>query len=232
MLVLALGLSIHQAGAQQNPAAKKPKTAPNPAATRSLDIQSEKLQAEFLKSLTDLAKSYEDAGDLGRTKDTLEMILRLRPDSEPIKAKIKELENSVFDDNEVIVDVDSARNWTPAGVFVAKDKPVRIQATGSYKFIINEDVGPDGFKGEDVSRDQLASAPSGALIGMLAPPPVAGNNNRNRREQPQTFLIGAEKEWTPPEDGLLLLKLNVPPTSKCIGKIKVKLSGNLRKLGG
>lgn len=223
-------LSVQDAHSQGVSANRRPKTSGAPMNTKTLDIQADKLEADFLRGLTDLAREYEAAGDLDKAKEMLRAVLKIRPDLDSVKSKLKEIDESVFRENDTVLDVDAAKNWTSAGVIVMKDEPFRIEAAGTYKFILNEDVGPDGFRTEDVTRDQVASLPNGALIGMIAPVPVGGK--RNQKEKPEAFLVGSGTELKPERDGLLFLKLNVPPSAKCIGHVKVKISGHIQKIGG
>jgi hypothetical protein len=109
---------------------------------------------------------------------------------------------------------------------VTKDEPIRFEAEGTYRYIINETVGPDGFTQQDLMRDMAAGVPSGALMGLIVPAPRPG-----QREPPQPdppFVIGSAREIEPSSDGTLLLRLNVPQGHKCVGKVKVNISGNIK----
>ena len=46
-------------------------------------------------------------------------------------------------------------------------------------------------------------------------------------KQTRPFLIGEALEYTPKEDGMLLLRINAPPGNKSSGKIRVSISGNV-----
>ena len=209
---------------------KKPKPA-TPAQLKSLDAEADRLQESFLSGLGDLAKSYEDAGQVEKSKAMLRQILNLDPENASAQQKLKAFDESVFSANEVDIEVDASRGWTATNLAVTKDKPIRMAADGSYKFIVNETVGPDGFSTQDVVRD-MADAPLGALVGVVVPPRRPGEQ-RDERQRPtgRTFLIGSQSEFTPTEDGLIYLKLNVPPASKCVGKVRVVVSGNIKRAG-
>lgn len=194
---------------------------PAPGSTKPLDLQAEKIQAEYLQGLSKLASEYEEAGDLEKAAGMLKEILKIKPEVESVKNKLKQFEEAVFDSNSVTLEVDSAKNWVTTGVTVTKDKPIRIEATGTYKFVVNETLGADGFDNNDPLQEMAANLPAGGLIAMVAP------TDRNRRDPPQPVMIGAAKEVTFKESGLLLLKVNAPSTAKCVGKLKVKISGNV-----
>lgn len=197
---------------------------PSPAEIRVLDSKAEKVEQEFLKSLVDLATEYEKAGEIERSKEMLQSILKLKPNTDSIKNKLKEYEEEVFDRKSTVIDLDVARGWINAGVLVEKGMPVRIQADGTYRLLVNEELGPQGYQQKDAAKDLVAGIPTGALIGMVAPA-TRGKN----QPSPQPFLIGDSKEVKPGETGILFLRVNTPPQAKCTGKIKVKLSGNIAR---
>jgi len=199
---------------------------PVPGNTKTLDVQADKAQAEYLKSLAELATDYEEAGHVDKARAMLEAILAIKPDVEAIKRKLKEFDEEVFETNTIIVDIDASRPWTSSGLSVTKGKPVRIEAIGTYKFIVNETVGPDGFKDDNATKDLAAGISVGALMGLVAKSPTAA---RGRKEGPKPFQLGSKIEYKPTDSGVLFLKLNTPPTAKCIGKVKVKISGNISR---
>lgn len=191
---------------------------------RSLDFKAEKAEQEYLKTLVDLAGDYEKAGDIERSKEMLNAILKLKPDTDSIKQKLKAFEEEVFDRKSTVIDLDVSQGWINAGVLVTKDMPVRVQADGSYRMMINEELGPQGYKQNDATKDLVAGIPAGALVGMIAP-----SARRKNQKPPAPFLIGDAKELKPDESGILFLRVNAPPQAKCTGKLKVKLSGNISR---
>jgi hypothetical protein len=201
-----------------------------PPPTRQLDQQAEQVQSDFLKGLAELANKYEEAGEVDKAREMLTSILKIKPDVESVKRKLKEFDESVFENNEVSVEVDVSRGWVNSGVAVVKDKPVRFKSEGSYRFIVNETVGPEGFGSQDPTRDMVQGVPAGGLVAMVAPASQSQGRNRNRSDDDrEVVFLGADKEWTPKESGILFLKLNVPPNSKCIGKVKTTITGNFTR---
>jgi hypothetical protein len=185
------------------------------AATRSLDATAQKLETEFLKGVADLATSYEEAGDKDKAKAMLQAILKLRPDAETVKEKLKELEESVFTDQQEVLDLDMSKGWVSTGMVVEKGKKLRLESAGSYKLIVNDSLGPAGY-------------PMGALIGMVIPPGTVASHTKGKGPQP--FMVGDKKELGPQVSGLLVLRVNTPPGAKCVGRLKVRLSGNYTEL--
>jgi tetratricopeptide (TPR) repeat protein len=211
---------------------KKGKPAPA-AQLRQLDQQAQRAQEQFLAELEQLAKGYEDAGQTERAKEMLQEILKIRPDHPDAQQTLARFAEQVFRDNSLDVDVEAAHGWTSAGVAVRQGQAIRFEATGTYRYIVNETLGPDGFPRTDVVNE-MADLPAGALVGVVVPPPAPGEQPRADGPvlKSRPFLVGSANEFSPAEDGLLYLKLNTPPNSKSTGKVRVKISGNLRRPGG
>jgi hypothetical protein len=226
--ILVAGVAVAGAAFGEGNKKQKPLT---PAQLKSLDSEADRAQESYLGSLNDLAKSYEDAGQVERAKAMLESILKIDPKNDMAVTKLKQFDEAVFDSNSMTMDVDASHGWTTANLGVRKGKAVRFAATGSYKFVVSETVGPDGYSTKDVVQD-MADAPPGALVGVIMPPQKAPGEKGEERRAGRAFFIGSESEYTPIEDGYLYLKLNVPPGSKSAGKIRVIISGNFQRVSG
>jgi len=231
LLVFGGCLALASAAVLAQGSSKKSKSA-TPSQLKSLDAEAQRLQESFTAGLVTLAESYESAGQMERAKSMLEAVLKIDPENEAAKLKLKGFDEAVFAANEVQVEVDAADAWTATSLALRKEMPVRFAATGTYKFIVNETLGPDGFPTSDVVRD-MAEAPVGALVGVVMPPQAVAEFRANDQEKPpgRPFLIGSQSEYTPTENGVLYVKLNVPPASKCTGKVRVTISGNIRRAG-
>lgn len=198
-----------------------------PVNVKSLDDKAAALEQEYLSGLFDLARSYEDAGQSEKAKSVLQDILKIKPDAEAVKTRLKELDEAVFDENVRTVEIDVTKGWTITGISVKRDAPIRFAAEGTYRYIVNEQVGPDGLSHEDVMRDTAAGVPSGALMGLILPPPKPGQLQQTQKPG-SPFAIGASREFNPPEDGALALRVNLPTGTKSVGKIRVTISGHVR----
>lgn len=200
---------------------------PNPN-LRALETKATESREAYLSQLSTLATGYEDAGATDMAKDTLRQILRLNPDDEAVKTRLKTLENKAFDENQRVVEVDVTKGWVTTGLKVTRGQPIRLKADGEYRFNINADLSPEGFPTSDIQRDTAAGVPCGALMGTI----YAESTQRGRPAQPSTpFFIGREVEIKPESDGVLFVRLNVPAGSKSIGKVKVMVSGNIAPAG-
>ena len=200
---------------------------PNPATIRQLDLEADRLQEGFVEELTKLADGYEAAGDLAKTRATLRRILQIDPNRKDVEERIDEMQNRVFENNEVTLEVDVARGWTPTGLTVEKGKPFRIEAEGSYKLLLNATLSAEGIADGDINRDMTSGIRLGALMGVVFPPP-----SKNRRVKPKPgppFSLGEAREYVPDESGTLFLRLNVPAGTKSVGKVKVTVSGNFER---
>jgi hypothetical protein len=107
---------------------------------QALDIRADDLERDYLTGLLELAGEYEDAGQIDRARETLRTILKLKPDTEAVKEKLREFDEAVFNANSTMVEVDAARGWMTTGVAVTRDQPIRLTAEGSYRFIVNDTV--------------------------------------------------------------------------------------------
>lgn len=182
---------------------------------KKIDAKADKVEVQFVKDAFELSKEYEDAGDLERAIEYLEAMLKIKPNLPGAKERIEKLQNDIISKNDFTFDLDPSGLWNKPVAYVRKDKPFRIQVTGSYKLTVSETIGPDGYPEGDLQRDMLEGIKTGELAGMIV--------TNNKPGEP--FSIGSEKDFTPKDGGMLFLKVNVPPGSKTTGKLKVRLSG-------
>lgn len=184
---------------------------------RALDARVQDLQETLLRDATDIAKGYEDAGEYDRAKFLLEVLHKLDPKMPGLKDKIDQLTEKSLDSSEFDIEMDVSKGWTQAVAMVQKDRLVRVEASGEYKFVTTLPATADGFPVSDNGVDVYPGAPVGALIGIIV------NAETNKPGKP--FEIRSKKDWTPQQPGYLQLKVNVPNGHKCTGRLKVKISG-------
>ncbi len=204
----------------------------DPTSIKSLDTKAQTLETEFLKGLTDLATSYEEAGDKDKAKAMLQAILKVRPDADLVKEKIKQIDESVFLDRQLVIDLDTARGWISTGIVVEKGKEVRMEAAGTYKLIVNDELGPEGYRSADgKGEDFVDGVPTGALVGVIVPVGGASPRPQRGKDGPQPFMVGSSHQLTPRESGLLVMRVNSPANAKCVGRLKLRISGNISQVG-
>lgn len=215
------GLAVLVGTAAAQPAAKgRPKANPE---VKKLDSKMEKVKESFLKETEQLIKSYEDAGSYDRARTILEALQKLYPQNEPIKAKLEQLAAQSLDASEIDFDLDAGKSWQEVGS-VGKDRTIRIRVSGDYKLTTAPlTTGPDGLAGENPEKDLLSNVPFGAVMGAIIPAATPGSTEK----PPKPFLVGSSYERPADRDGILYMKVNVPPNSKCVGKLQVKVGGTI-----
>ncbi len=183
-------------------------------------------ETSFMKTAADVARDYEDLGELEKAQEVLRKILSLQPGLEKVRDKIKELEDIRLGKNEILLDIDPGKGWVVTGVGVKKGNKIRFLSDGECRILISQRIDTEGFPSDDVKQDLVAGVPLGALMGVI----VNGNVKEKRKEKnkPGTpFLIGKKSEIAASQDGQLLVRMNVPPGSKCTGRIRLKISGDI-----
>ncbi len=229
--LLIVGFAVCFLGALATPAAQAPakssKAKPlNPADIKRLDVKMEEVRDSFLRETTTLIKSYEELGQLGRARMLLEALQKLDPRNEPVKQKLEQLNGQILDAGQFTFEIDAGQSWQVVGT-VAKDQPIRIKVTGEYKLATSFTSGPDGLPADNPADDLVTTIALGAVMAVIAPPGAVnrGNGNKSADKPPKPFTVGSSYEKSADRDGVLCLKVNVPPSSKCTGQLTAKISG-------
>ncbi len=214
--------------AQTSKAKTKPK-AISPTEMKKLDIRMEDVQKSFVKETATLIRDFEEAGQPERAKVLLEVLLKLDPKNDQLQKKIDDLNEKILNQTEFEYELDVSKSWVQVGI-VTGGKLARITAEGDYKFDASGKLTADGVPSQDPANDMIAGIPLGSLVGVVMPanPQPRNPNNAGNQNRPPPFAVKAEHEWTPKQDGVLLLKVNFPPGTKCTGKLKLKVSGMLK----
>lgn len=204
--------------------------APSPAEMRRLDAKLASVSESFLRDTTTLIASYENVGQFDRAKLILEVLQKLDPKNDAIQAKLKSLNERIMEATLQEVDVDADAQWTPVGR-VVKGRPIRVEASGDYKVTATVETGPAGLPSANPVTDLVAGVPLGALMGVILPAPDAAasaepqSGANQQAQQPRPFAVGASYDRPADRDGILYLKVNVPPGSKCTGGLKIRVNG-------
>jgi len=230
LLVAALLLENHDFAIAQSKSTKSRSSSKSSSArgktSKTIDVRAEKLEADFLREAAGIARDYEQAGDLEKSKSILQLLIKVGGDLPVVKNKIREIDESLLDSNDFQIELDVRKGWgTPVGQ-VQKGKRIRIQVGGRYQFVASQTLGPDGFAGETAVKGLAQGVPCGALMGMIVSKAEKGKGLQTGKP----FLVGNGKDFQPKEDGLLFFKVNAPAGHKSSGRIQVKLSGFVRKL--
>ena len=212
----------------QGPAAKAPKAAakPNPLEVKRLDAKLEEVRESFLRDTTNLILSYDRMGQYERAKTVLESLQKLDPRNEAVRTKLADLNAKILEANEFKFDIEPGGGWQPVGT-VTKDRTIRIQVVGDYKLSLELESGPEGVPTDNPAEDLVAHVPMGAVTGVIAPAGAAGKpgSGSQNDKPPRPFAVGSSYEKPADRDGVLYLKVNVPPGTKCSGKLAARISG-------
>ncbi|MEI7780927.1 MAG: hypothetical protein WCJ18_03255 [Planctomycetota bacterium] len=222
LCLVALAVPAH---GQQAMSKNKPKPA-NPPELKRLDAKVEEVRESFLRDTTKLIKSFEDVGQFERAKVLLEALQKLDPRNDLVKNKLAELNQQILDAGEFEIDVDPGESWQPVGM-VVKGKPLRILVSGDYKLLTSITATADGAPSDNPAEDLIPHVPFGAVMAVIVNPGAADgpNGNRQTNQRPRPFTVGSNYERPADQDGLLYLKVNVPPGAKCTGSLEAKISG-------
>ncbi|MDB5391640.1 MAG: hypothetical protein JWM11_7286 [Planctomycetaceae bacterium] len=217
---------------KSKPAGKTSKTK-KAGNTSALDVKANEIQSGFIKNAEDLANDYYEAGDYDKARILLKSIQALEPEHPNLDQKLKRLDEESLISNEVDLDVNSHDGWEAAGIIVTEGKPIRIKADGSFKLAISGTLGPAGLPlGNPL--EFAGDLPVGALIGVVMNSDTTPKDDKEKekdKKKDRPFFIGEGCDYTPLRTGPLLLRINAPE-NKNSGKIKVQISGNLKKIKG
>jgi hypothetical protein len=206
----------------------KPKTKPvNPAEIKRLDTKLEEVSGAFIRDTTSLISSYEAIGQFERAKVIVEALQKLDPKNEVIRAKLTELSQQILDANEFELEIEPGAGWKAVGL-VSRERPIRMEVTGDYKLSASVTTTADGVPSANPAQDLIAGVPLGAVMGVVLPvddPTRPGQGGRQNDKQPKPFLIGSRFERGVDRDGVLYVKVNLPPGTKCVGELKARVSG-------
>ena len=188
----------------------------NPVA---LERKSRELQQTFVDGLDELAGDYEAAGLPERAKELLRKRLELA-DDEAVRGRLEELEERDFERNRAGRSIDAAAGWVDTKIDVAEGEPVRIEAAGQYRLILNTEVGPAGLS----TPEELGGAPVGSLVAVVYPP----RKPRQKPDPGQPRVVDGRQQFEPEKSGRLFLRIAVPEGAKAVGTLDVVVSGRFR----
>ena len=221
---LAMSVAGLSSAAASQPGMKGRQRPANPPELKRLEAKAEEVRDAFLRDTNQLIKSFEDVGQYERAKVLLEALQKLDPENDVVKTKLTELNDRILDAGEIEVNLDLGKSWQPIGA-VEKGRPLRIQVSGDYKLVTSIEAGPDGAPSANPAEDLIPHVPFGAVMGVVAD---ADTTNRSPDKQPRPFTVGSQYEKQADRDGVLFLKVNVPPGAKCTGRLTALVSGVAR----
>ena len=221
---LTMSMAGLPSAAASQPGTKARQRPANPPELKRLEAKAEEVRESFLRDTTNLIKSFEDVGQYDRAKLLLEALQKLDPQNDVVKTKLTDLSDRILDASEFEVNLDLGKSWQPIGA-VEKGKPLRIRVSGDYKLVANIEASPDGAPSANPAEDLIPHVPFGAVMGVVAD---ADATNRSSDKQPRPFTVGSQYEKPADRDGVLFLKVNVPPGAKCTGRLTALVSGAMK----
>ena len=176
------------------------------------------LHKEFIKKAEKLANDYGKSKDPDKARVVYEQILKLDPRHEGAKAamaKFKEKEESA---NKKVMDIFANKSFQDTGVFTTPGKPFKIEAEGSWKLVMSQQLGPNGFE----IPKELREFNLGSLVGMI--------DNGDKDSKP--FAVGTEYEDVgPAKPGQIRLAIWDNDPSDNSGKMQVTIKGTFETNG-
>lgn len=213
----AMVVLVHSVENRDSLYAQSSKSKPKKS-TKTIDVRAQRSVDQFVREAGALAREYEDVGQFEKSRKLLESIEKVKPGIKGVKEKIKRLNESLLSSNSFEFEIDPSQGWGAPRARVYKGKKFRLQSAGSYQFITNHRIGPEGFSTEDPKSDMVAGIRCGALMGLIV------TNGKPGRP----FSIGSGREMSPKDDGFLFVRVNAPPKNKNTGTVQVQISGYAR----
>ena len=183
--------------------------------SNALDLRTRKAIQVFIKDGMEIAIEYEKNGDLQKAKNMYEQIQRLDNRITGDDAKIEFLDQQLVAANQQVHMLDTSKGWVSIGM-AYKGRKFRVLTAGTYTMTLKQEPNAMGFENGDVKKNGMdPEFPLGSLIGAYYTGKKSG----------KPFLIGKEDTLAPEKDGILYLKVNVPPVIACEGIINIGTSG-------
>jgi hypothetical protein len=211
LVVCSCCVLIDTAIAQSTRERRRDEAPPN---AKELELRLEKAETALVDEYKDVAIEFYKQGDKEKSMAMLRRLKQLNPTLQGLGDRIAEMSEELMQENANEIELDTRKTWELVGN-VFEDKPFRLQASGEYKMTYAATIGVEGLKTDENSKDHIAGAPLGCLLGVIVTDGTPG----------RPFPVKAELEHTPKKSGQLFLKVNLPDGSRCIGKLKVRFSG-------
>lgn len=210
------------AAAQNGPKGRRDREEPPPQRLPD-DKRLLSLHLEFVRKAEKLALEYETAKDWGKARDVYQEILKLVPQYPPAQAKLADMIRRESEAGHVVFHVKADEGWQDTGVTLLPGKPVSIQVSGTWKFVLNVETNGEGL----AIPKELRDFNPGCLIGMLVDgrevtTPVKG---KEEEEKVKAFIVGSGKQLMPDRGGRLYLRMYDTVPSDNEGSLKVDIRG-------
>lgn len=225
LMTCVVGISLAafngtMAQSSRSRAKSKSKSSSRKGGVKAIDAKAEKIEQQFITEAYNLSKEYADAGQLESSKKLLEAIIKLDGSLDPVKQRLKELNEAIMTSNSADLKIDISQGWTRPIANVFKGRKVRIQASGTYKVTANLTLDVNGIPKAEGKAEGRIGVNAGMPIGALMGPIVKEDGKPGK-----LFVIKDGIEINPKEDGQLSVRVNMPSEFKCTGQVELQLSG-------
>lgn len=185
-----------------------------------LEVRLSKAEEGLLKEYMDVAKEYLKNGDNEEALTVLRKVEHINPKLDGLKQEMDRINEVLMQDNDFKFELDVSKFWGNPVCEVTEGKAFRLTAAGEYKMNYMTAIPLTGLSTKEPATDHVASAPFGALIGVIVTDGKPG----------EPFVVNDKLEYTPKKDGQLHLRVNVPAAARCTGDLKIQMSGAVKAL--
>ncbi len=185
-----------------------------------LEVRLSKAEEGLLKEYMDVAKEYLKNGDNEEALTVLRKVEHINPKLDGLKTEMDRINEVLMQDNDFKFELDVSKFWGNPVCEVTEGKAFRLTAAGEYKMNYMTAIPLTGLSTKEPATDHVASAPFGALIGVIV--------TDGKPSEP--FVVNDKLEYTPKKDGQLHLRVNVPAAARCTGDLKIQMSGAVKAL--
>ena len=185
-----------------------------------LEIRLSKAEEGLIKEYMDVAKEYIKGGDNEAALTVLKKVEHINPKMDGLKQEMDRINEVLMQENDFKFDLDVSKFWGNPICEVIEGKAFRLTATGEYKMNYITAIPLTGLSTKEPATDHVASAPFGALIGVVVTDGKPG----------EPFVVNDNLEHAPRKSGQLHLRVNVPAAARCTGDIKIQMSGAVKAL--
>ncbi|MFY9255496.1 MAG: hypothetical protein WAO83_18735 [Fuerstiella sp.] len=181
---------------------------------KALAVRLEKAELQLVEEYKQVAEEFYKQGNKEKAMEMLGRLKQLNPKMDGLSDHITSINEELMQENQNEFELDTRKTWEPIGN-VMEGRPFRIAAAGDYKLTFSATVGVTGLAPDEESKDYIPGAPLGCLLATVV---VDGKPGK-------PFPINAGLEHTPKKSGQVFLKVNVPEGARCVGKLKIQVSG-------
>lgn len=183
----------------------------------SADPRLQEIQKKFVVDAAKLAQDYEKKHDMEGARTCYEQILRVVPHHPGAEKALERIHGEELTAEKKKLMVKATDGWQDTGVNVIANRPITIQAEGTWTFKMEHVLDADGME----IPEELKDFNLGCLVGKIV---TSANPDENK-----PFMVGKKAEFTPEASGRLLLRMYDSDPRDNKGLISVEIQGTFEK---